>query len=172
MYLPAHRTGSLDHWKLFNKLGFQCFVSFSFFFLFFLFFFSFFFQFFLSMLLENIWIECLKHSTTLITSTSQLSSAIRCLYQHTPKLKLAKYLLAEEQLAGALNKALDKRTRKWTQVDASCQNHNFRTDLRCVAKRIRKSTWKFTRVTKRRKFHAYTVDLRSTCVDLRWVAKR
>ena len=27
-------------------------------------------------------------------------------------------------------------------------------------------------VAERRKFHAYTVDLRSTCVDLRWVAKR
>ena len=59
-----------------------------------------------------------------------------------------------------------------SQVDASLQNQNLRTDLRWVAKRIRKSARKFTQVAKGRKFHAYTVDLRSTCVDLRWVAKR
>ena len=29
-----------------------------------------------------------------------------------------------------------------------------------------------SQVAKSRQFHAYTVDLRSTCVDLRWVAKR
>ena len=29
-----------------------------------------------------------------------------------------------------------------------------------------------SQVAKSRKFHAYTIDLRSTCVDLRWVAKR
>ena len=59
------------------------------------------------------------------------------------------------------------------QVHASLQiNQNLRTDLRWVAKRIRKSARKFTQVAKSRKFHAYTVDLRSTCVDLRWVAKR
>ena len=58
------------------------------------------------------------------------------------------------------------------QVHASLQNQNLRTDLRWVAKRIRKSARKFTQVAKSRKFHAYTVDLRSTCVDLRWAAKR
>ena len=51
-------------------------------------------------------------------------------------------------------------------------NRNLRTDLRWVAKRIRKWVRKFTQVTKTRNFQAYTVDLRSTCVDLRWVAKR
>ena len=30
----------------------------------------------------------------------------------------------------------------------------------------------FTQVAKSRKFHAYTADLRSTCVELRWAAKR
>ena len=56
-----------------------------------------------------------------------------------------------------------------SQVNA---NRNLRTDLRWVAKRIRKWVRKFTQVTKTCNFQAYTVDLRSTCVDLRWVAKR
>ena len=30
----------------------------------------------------------------------------------------------------------------------------------------------FMQVARGRKFHAYTVDLPSTCVDLRWVTKR
>ena len=38
--------------------------------------------------------------------------------------------------------ALAKRTRKSTQVKASLQNQNLRTDLRRVAKRIRKSARK------------------------------
>ena len=38
-----------------------------------------------------------------------------------------------------------------------------------MAKRIRKSARKFMQVAKSRTFHAYTVDLRSTFVDLRWV---
>ena len=62
-----------------------------------------------------------------------------------------------------------------SQVNSSQRksaNQNLHTDLRWVAKRIRKSARKFTQVAKSRKFHAYTVDLRSTCVDLRWVAKR
>ena len=59
-----------------------------------------------------------------------------------------------------------------SQVNAGLPNHNLRTDLRWVAKRVRKSTRKFTQVAKSRQFHAYTVDLRSTCVGLRWVAKR
>ena len=46
------------------------------------------------------------------------------------------------------------------------------TQLRWEAKRIRKSARKSTQVAKSRKFHAYTVDLRSSCVDLRWVAKQ
>ena len=58
------------------------------------------------------------------------------------------------------------------QVDASLQNQNLRTDLRWAAKLIRKSPRKFTQIAKSRKFRAYTVDLRSICVDLRWVAKR
>ena len=57
------------------------------------------------------------------------------------------------------------------QVDESLQNQNLRTNLWWVAKQIRKSAHKFTQVAKSRKFHAYTVDSRSTCVDLRWVAK-
>ena len=48
---------------------------------------------------------------------------------------------------------------KDSQVDASLQNQNLRTDLRWVAKRIRKSARKFTKVAKSRRFHAYTVDL-------------
>ena len=47
------------------------------------------------------------------------------------------------------------------QVDASLQNQNLCTDLRWVAKRIRKSSRKFTQVAKCRKFHAYAVDSRS-----------
>ena len=39
-------------------------------------------------------------------------------------------------------KALAKRTRKSTQVNASLQNQNLRTDLLRVAKRIRKSVRK------------------------------
>ena len=58
------------------------------------------------------------------------------------------------------------------QVNASLQNQNLRTDLRWVAKRIRKSARKFTQVAKSRKFHVYTVDLRSICIDLHWVAKQ
>ena len=46
------------------------------------------------------------------------------------------------------------------------------TDLRWVAKPVRNSARKFTQVAKTRKFHAHTVDLRSTRVDLRYVAKR
>ena len=41
------------------------------------------------------------------------------------------------------------------------------TDLQRLAKRIRKSACKFTQVAKDRKFHVYTVALRSTCVGLR-----
>ena len=44
------------------------------------------------------------------------------------------------------NEALAKRTRKSMHVDASLQNQNLRTDLRWVAKRIRKSAHKFTQV--------------------------
>ena len=36
-----------------------------------------------------------------------------------------------------------------------------------MAKRIRKSARRFTHFAKSRKFHVYTVDLRSTCVDSR-----
>ena len=42
------------------------------------------------------------------------------------------------------------------------------TDMRGVAKRIRKSTCKFTKVAKSREFQAYTVGLWSAFVDLRW----
>ena len=59
-----------------------------------------------------------------------------------------------------------------SQVDASLQNQNLRTDLPWVARWIHKSAHKFTQVAESRKFHAYTVDLRSACVDLRWVARR
>ena len=44
------------------------------------------------------------------------------------------------------------------QVNPSLQNQKLRRDLRWAAKRIRKSTLKFTQVAKGRKFHAYTVD--------------
>ena len=54
------------------------------------------------------------------------------------------------------------------QVDASLQNLNLRTELPLVCMSARR----FTQVAKSGKFHAYTVDLRSTCVDMRWVAKR
>ena len=75
--------------------------------------------------------------------------------------------------ATCLAYALAKWTRKSTQVNASLQNQNLRTDLRWVAKRIRKSTRNGSRKSQKgREFHAYTVDLRSTCVDLHWVAKR
>ena len=50
-----------------------------------------------------------------------------------------------------------KRTRKSMQVDASLQNQNL------AKLRIRKC---------RELFHAYTVDLRSPAVHLRWVVKR
>ena len=71
-----------------------------------------------------------------------------------------------------------KRTRKSTQVNTSLQNQNLCTDSRRVAKRI--DSIVSSQVVKSRKFHAYhwvmpfsTTDyLRSTCVDLRWVAKR
>ena len=53
-----------------------------------------------------------------------------------------------------------------SQVDASLQNQNLSTDLRWVAKRIRKSALKFTQVAKSQNFHAYTDDLRSTCDQL------
>ena len=53
------------------------------------------------------------------------------------------------------------------QVDASLQNQNLRTDLRRVAKRIRKFT-QVHPVGKSGKFHAYADDLRST--QLCWVA--
>ena len=49
------------------------------------------------------------------------------------------------------------RTRKSMQVDASLQNQNL------AKLRIRKC---------RELFHAYTVDLRSPAVHLRWVVKR
>ena len=60
-----------------------------------------------------------------------------------------------------------------SEVDASRQNQNLRTYLRRVAKRICKSACKFTQVAKSRNFRAYyyTVDLRSTCVDLRGQTK-
>ena len=57
-----------------------------------------------------------------------------------------------------------KRTRK------SMQNRNLRTELRWMAKRIRTSARKLTQVAKSCTFHAH--DLQTTCVDLRWVAKR
>ena len=53
----------------------------------------------------------------------------------------------------SLQYALAKRTRKSMQVDASLQNQSLRTDLRWVAKRIRKSARKFTQVAKSSKFH-------------------
>ena len=48
-------------------------------------------------------------------------------------------LLAVPRLLHSTTKALAKRTQKSTQVNASLQNQNLRTDLRRVAKRIRKS---------------------------------
>ena len=45
------------------------------------------------------------------------------------------------------------------------------TDLWWVAERI-DSRVQFTQVAIIRKLHAYTDDLRSTCVDLRWITKR
>ena len=61
------------------------------------------------------------------------------------------------------------------QADASLQNQNLYTDLRRVAKRIRKSqkAVNFTHVY-RWLMHFYNsrlLYLQSTCVDLRWVAK-
>ena len=41
------------------------------------------------------------------------------------------------------------------QVNVGLQNKNLRTDLRWVAKRIRKSARKFIQVAKSRKFHEY-----------------
>ena len=64
------------------------------------------------------------------------------------------------------SKALAKRTRKSMQVDGSLQNQYLRMELRWVAKRIRKSARKL------QIFYAHTDDLQSTCIDLRWVAKR
>ena len=61
-----------------------------------------------------------------------------------------------------------KDTSSNKQVDASLQNQNLRTDLRRVAKRIRKFT-QVHPVGKSGKFHAYADDLRST--QLCWVAK-
>ena len=87
---------------------------------------------------------------------------------------------AHESLVSILQcftKALAKQTRKSTHVNASLQNQNLHTDLRRVAKRIRKSARKsqkaisFTHIIDECVF--ITTDyLRSTCVDLRWVAKR
>ena len=45
-------------------------------------------------------------------------------------------------------KPLAKQTRKSTQVGASLQNQNLRTDLRWVAKRIHKSALKFKQIAK------------------------
>ena len=50
-----------------------------------------------------------------------------------------------------------------SQVDASLQNQNLRTDLRWAAKRIRKLAVNFTLIQ-------LTCD--RLCVDLRWAAKR
>ena len=56
------------------------------------------------------------------------------------------------------------------QVDTSFQNQILRTDLRWVAKRIRKSARKFTQVAKSHEFHAYTVDLHQLAINLRRLA--
>ena len=50
-----------------------------------------------------------------------------------------------------------------SQVDASFQNQTICTDLRWVAKRIRKSALNFTQVAKSRKFHAYRGFSRRPC---------
>ena len=52
-------------------------------------------------------------------------------------------------LALHIPKLLAKRTRKSMQVNASLQNQDLHTDLRRVAKRIRKSARKFTQVGKK-----------------------
>ena len=56
------------------------------------------------------------------------------------------------------------------QVSTSLPNQNLFMDLQRVAKWIHKSACKFTQVTKSCKFHAYSVVLQSTCVDVHWVA--
>ena len=62
---------------------------------------------------------------------------------------------------------LAKRTRKSTQV---CET---RTCVRTCDGWPNEFVRKFAQlVAKTRKFHAYTVELRSACVDLRWVTKR
>ena len=66
-----------------------------------------------------------------------------------------------------------KQTHKLMQVNASLQKNRA-----CVRtwdwwpNGFSKSTGKFTQVAKGHKFHTHTVDLRSACVDLRWVVKR
>ena len=52
-----------------------------------------------------------------------------------------------------VSKALFKWTRKSTQVNASLQNENLRTDLRRVARRIRKFDWQVAK--SRNLFHTY-----------------
>ena len=69
------------------------------------------------------------------------------------------------------NKRSDFYLKRWPNGLAK-QKQNLRTDLRLVAKRIRKSHCKFPQVAKSRKLHPHTVYLRSTCAGLRWVAKR
>ena len=62
---------------------------------------------------------------------------------------------------------LAKRTRKSTQV---CET---RTCVRTCDGWPNEFVRKFAQlVAKTRKFHAYTVELRSACVDLRWVTKQ
>ena len=54
------------------------------------------------------------------------------------------------------------------QVDADLQNQNLRTDLRWVAKRIRKSARKFMQVAKSRKFHEYLSSAKQASERSRW----
>ena len=61
------------------------------------------------------------------------------------------------------NKRSDLYLTRWPNGLAK-QKQNLRTDLRLVAKRIRKSHCKFPQAAKSRKLHPHTVYLRSTCV--------
>ena len=57
-----------------------------------------------------------------------------------------------------------------TQRSTCARLYTRRTEA--LGKRTRESSCKLTQIPKSRKFDAYSVDLRSTCIDMRWVAKR
>ena len=65
---------------------------------------------------------------------------------------------------GQTDSHVNESQRKFVKLDLAY-------GLAMVAKRIRKATLKFTQIAKSHKFYVYTLALRSTCIELRWVAK-